>query len=104
MATIRPFNSLRPAADHAAEVAAVPYDVVNTDEARTLASGNPNSFLHVSRPEIDLPAGTDPHADEVYRRAADAFEALKKSAPLVVEEQPSFYVYRLTMGTHVQSG
>jgi uncharacterized protein (DUF1015 family) len=104
MSAIYPFAALRPVPAAASAVASVPYDVVNTDEARMLASGNPNSFLHVSRPEIDLPAGTDPHADEVYRRAADAFEALKQSAPLVVEDAPSFYVYRLTMGSHVQSG
>jgi uncharacterized protein (DUF1015 family) len=104
MSAIYPFAALRPTPAAAGAVASVPYDVVNTDEARMLASGNPNSFLHVSRPEIDLPAGTDPHGDDVYRRAAEAFEALKKSAPLVIEDQPSFYVYRLTMGKHVQSG
>jgi uncharacterized protein (DUF1015 family) len=104
MSAIYPFAALRPVPEAAAAVASVPYDVVNTDEARMLASGNPLSFLHVSRPEIDMPAGTDPHADDVYRRAADAFESLKTAAPLVVEEVPSFYVYRLTMGKHVQSG
>jgi uncharacterized protein (DUF1015 family) len=104
MSAIYPFAALRPVPAAAATVASVPYDVVNTDEARMLASGNPNSFLHVSRPEIDMPAGTDPHSDDVYRRAAEAFESLKKTAPLVVEETPSFYVYRLTMGKHVQSG
>ncbi len=85
-------------------VASVPYDVVNTDEARALAAGNPLSFLHVSRPEIDLPAGADPHADEVYTPAAESFAALRQSAPLVVERRASFYVYRLHMGEHVQSG
>ena len=104
MSAIYPFAALRPVPAAAAAVASVPYDVVSTDEARTLASGNPNSFLHVSRPEIDMPAGIDPHSDDVYRRAADAFQALKKNAPLIVEEVPSFYVYRLTMGKHVQSG
>ncbi|HEY0366322.1 MAG TPA: DUF1015 family protein, partial [Pyrinomonadaceae bacterium] len=63
MATIRPFRALRPQADRAQVVASVPYDVVNTDEARALADGNPFSFLHVSRPEIDLPPGTDIHSD-----------------------------------------
>jgi uncharacterized protein (DUF1015 family) len=104
MSAIYPFAALRPVPGAAATVASVPYDVVSTDEARMLASGNPNSFLHVSRPEIDMPAGIDPHADDVYRRAAEAFQALKKNAPLVVEEAPSLYVYRLTMGKHVQSG
>ena len=104
MATIRPFNALRPAAEHAAEVAAVPYDVVNTDEARALASGNPFSFLHVSRPEIDLPAGTPIYSDEVYAKAADNFDALKRECPLQSEETPSLYLYRLIMGNQEQIG
>jgi uncharacterized protein (DUF1015 family) len=104
MSSIFPFAALRPIPKTAAAVAAVPYDVVNTDEARALAAGNHLSFLHVSRPEIDLPAGTNPHSGPVYDRAAQNFAALKSAAPLVVEEVPSFYVYRLTMGGHVQSG
>jgi len=104
MSRIYPFAALRPTSAAAPRVASVPYDVVSTDEARTLAAGNPLSFLHVSRPEIDLPAGTDPHADAVYARAVENFEALRKAAPLVVEDAPSFYVYRLHMGDHVQTG
>ena len=104
MSAIYPFAALRPTSQAAAEVAAVPYDVVNTDEARALASGHPLSFLHVSRPEIDLGPGTDPHAGAVYDLAAQNFAKLKAAAPLVVEETPSFYVYRLRMGDHVQSG
>lgn len=104
MSAIYPFAALRPTPSSAAGVASVPYDVVSTDEARSLAAGNPLSFLHVSRPEIDLPAGTDPHADAVYDLAAKNFAALKAQAPLVVEDTPSFYVYRLHMGAHVQSG
>jgi uncharacterized protein (DUF1015 family) len=104
MATIRPFNALRPAADHAAEVAAVPYDVVNTEEARVLASGNPFSFLHVSRPEIDLPDGTQIYSDEVYAKASENFERLKTKAPLQNEETPSLYLYRLIMGNQEQIG
>ncbi|HMH43978.1 MAG TPA: DUF1015 family protein [Pyrinomonadaceae bacterium] len=104
MAIIRPFNALRPAADHAAEVAAVPYDVVNTEEARALASGNPFSFLHVSRPEVDLPDGTPIYSDEVYAKAADNFEKLKRECPLQSEETPSLYLYRLIMGEHEQIG
>ena len=103
MSAIFPFAALRPTPKSAAAVAAVPYDVVSTDEARALAAGNPLSFLHVSRPEIDM--GTaDPHAPAAYDQAAKAFAALKSDAPLVVEETPSFYVYRLQMGDHVQSG
>jgi uncharacterized protein (DUF1015 family) len=104
MSSIFPFAALRPVPRVASAVAAVPYDVVNTDEARGLAAGNPLSFLHVSRPEIDLPAGTAPYADAVYDRAAQNFAALKAQAPLVVEDVPSFYVYRLTMNGHVQAG
>ena len=104
MATIRPFNALRPAAEHAPQVAAVPYDVVNTEEARALASGNPFSFLHVSRPEIDLPGGTPIYSDEVYAKASENFEKLKTIAPLQHEETPSLYLYRLIMGNQQQIG
>ena len=104
MAIIRPFNALRPAPEHAPEVAAVPYDVVNTEEARALASGNPFSFLHVSRPDIDLPDGTPIYSDKVYARAADNFEKLRRECPLQSEETPSLYLYRLIMGEHVQMG
>jgi uncharacterized protein (DUF1015 family) len=104
MALIVPFRALRPTPASAARVAAVPYDVVNGQEAHALADGNPLSFLHVSRAEIDLPPKTDPYADAVYRKAADNFAALKSNAPLVVENQPSLYVYRLKMGNHVQTG
>ena len=104
MSAIYPFAALRPAPAAAAAVASVPYDVVNTEEARALAAGNPLSFLQVSRPEIALPAGADPHGDAVYQLAATNFQKLKAAAPLVVEDAPGFYIYRLTMGSHVQSG
>ena len=104
MAIIRPFRALRPQADRAQSVASVPYDVVNTDEARALADGNPLSFLHVSRPEIDLPAGTDIHSDVVYRKAVENFEKLIAEAPLEKETEPSLYLYRLVMGDHEQIG
>ena len=104
MSAIYPFKALRPAPKAAAAVASVPYDVVNTEEARELADGNPLSFLRVSRPEIELPAGSDAHADAVYDLATRNFARLKELAPLVVEETASFYVYRLHMGAHVQSG
>lgn len=104
MALIHPFAALRPAPEAAARVAAVPYDVVSTDEARALAADNPLSFLHVSRAEIDLPPGTDPHSDLVYAKATENFATLRQNAPLVVEDAPSLYVYRLRMGTHLQTG
>lgn len=104
MASIFPFHALRPTPDSAARVAAVPYDVVSTEEARALASGNSVSFLHVSRAEIDLPVGTDVHSDQVYKTAVKNFEAVKREAPLVIEDVPSAYVYRLRMGSHSQTG
>ena len=93
MAVIRPFCALRPTSANAAAVAAVPYDVVSTEEARELASGNPLSFLHVSRAEIDLPDGTDPYDQKVYDQAISNLETLAITAPLVVESAPSLYVY-----------
>lgn len=103
MATVRLFRALRPRPSEAKRVAAVPYDVVNTDEARALAEGNPLSFLRVSRAEIELPPGTDPYAEDVYQRAAQNFAALRQST-LVVEDAPSLYLYRLRMGGHEQTG
>jgi len=104
MAIIRPFKALRPQAEQAAAVSAVPYDVVNTIEARALAADNPLSFLHVSRPEIDLPDAIDTYSDAVYEKAASNFEKLKSEAPLFTEDSPSLYVYRLQMGEHTQAG
>jgi uncharacterized protein (DUF1015 family) len=104
MASVFPFAALRPHAEAAARVASVPYDVVSTDEARALASGNPLSFLHVSRPEIDMAPGADLHSAAAYEQARVNFERLRARAPLVVEDAPGFYVYRLRMGQHLQSG
>jgi uncharacterized protein (DUF1015 family) len=104
MASLIPFRAVRPAPDAAAEVAAVPYDVVTTEEARRLADGHPLSFLHVSRAEIDLAAGTDPYAEVVYETARHNFARLKQQAPLVSDDAPSVYLYRLRMGDHVQTG
>jgi uncharacterized protein (DUF1015 family) len=104
MAIIRPFRAVRPDPAVAHRVAAVPYDVVDTEEARALAGGNPLSFLHVSRAEIDLPAGTDPHDDIVYRTAADRYHALKRDAPFVDEFEPTVYLYHLDADGHGQTG
>ncbi|HEX8140542.1 MAG TPA: DUF1015 family protein [Pyrinomonadaceae bacterium] len=104
MAVIRPFSALRPPpGERAAQVASPPYDVVNTEEARELASGNPLSFLHVSRPEIDMPDGTDIYSDAVYEKAAENFQRLIKECPLE-QDEPSIYLYRLIMGEHEQIG
>ena len=104
MALVRPFRALRPVPEAAAAVAAVPYDVVSSAEAGALAAGNPLSFLHVSRAEIDLPADTDPYDDRVYDAAASNLDQLVSAAPLVMEEEPSLYVYRLRAAGHEQTG
>src|SRR5438105_12226754 len=104
MATIRPFRAERPPKDKAAAVSAVPYDAVNTEEARQLAADNPLSFLHVTRPEIDLPDGTDIYSDAVYKRAAENFKRLTSACPLEQEAEPSLYLYKLVMGAHEQTG
>src|SRR6185295_4763643 len=104
MATIRAFRALRPTTERAAAVSAVPYDVVNTTEARELAAGNQFSFLHVSRPEIDLPDSTDIYSDSVYAKAGANFEMLRAEAPMLIDETPGIYVYRLGIGEHTQTG
>jgi uncharacterized protein (DUF1015 family) len=102
MSKIRPFRALRPEPSLVSRIAAVPYDVVNADEARALAAGNDLSFLHVSRAEIDLPSDTNPYADVVYRTAAARFAGL---LPFMVEDAaPALYFYRLRMGRHEQTG
>jgi uncharacterized protein (DUF1015 family) len=104
MAVIRPFRALRPAPERAAAVSSVPYDVVSADEARQLAASNPLSFLRVTRSEIDLPPATDPYSDIVYATAKENLATLRDQAPLVVDREPSLYVYRLRMGEHEQTG
>jgi uncharacterized protein (DUF1015 family) len=104
VAAIFPFRALRPTPAAAKDVAAVPYDVVTADEAVALAQGNALSFLHVSRAEIDLPPGVDPYAPVVYDTAARNFLTLQRAAPLVREDEPTLYVYRLRQGPHEQTG
>ena len=104
MATIHPFQALRPAPDRAREVACVPYDVISTVEARRLAEGNPHSFLHVIRPEIDLPEGTDEHDEAVYRKGAENLASFAQDGTMHTEEHPSLYVYRLVMNGRAQTG
>jgi uncharacterized protein (DUF1015 family) len=104
MASLHPFRALRPAPASAPAVSSVPYDVVSTDEARQIASGNPLSFLHVTRSEIDLPADTDPYSTQVYERAQQNLATLRARAPLIHDDAPSLYFYRLRMGNHEQTG
>ena len=101
---IRSFTGLVPAPAHVAEVACVPYDVVDAKEAAALAAGQGRSLLHVDRAEIDLPPGTDPYADEVYARARENFLALQRDGVLVRESGPCLYLYQQQMGRHTQRG
>lgn len=98
------FAGLVPASDHAADVAAVPYDVVNTEEARALGASRPHNLIHVDRAEIDLPEGTDPYSDVVYAKAAENLRQLQESGVLVREEQPCVYLYRQVWKGHSQTG
>ncbi|MGD8796242.1 MAG: DUF1015 family protein [Thiohalophilus sp.] len=104
MSLIRPFAGLRPVPEHAADVIAPPYDVVNTEEAKSLVQGRPYSFLHISKPEIDLPEGTDPYAGEVYARGAKNLQDLIDKGILSRDKQPCYYLYRLVMNGHTQIG
>ncbi|MQA65416.1 MAG: DUF1015 family protein [Alphaproteobacteria bacterium] len=101
---LRPFAALRPAPGFAAEVAAPPYDVVSTEEARDLASGRPLSFLHISKAEIDLAPGTDPYSPAVYAKAAENLACLIRDGVLRRDAKPCYYAYRIRMGAHVQTG
>jgi len=103
MATLYPFRALRPVPSAAAAIAAVPYDVVDVEEARALAEGSPLSFLRVSRPEIELPPGTDVHSDAVYARAEQNYKRLTASS-FELEAEPQIYFYRLRLGAHEQLG
>jgi len=104
MATVKPFRALRPVANKAAEVASPPYDVLNSDEAREMAKDNPISFLHVNKPEIDLPKDTDVYSEKVYKKGAENLKNLIEQNILIREEKPCFYFYRQVMGRHEQTG
>ena len=104
MSTLKPFAALRPKPELAAQICELPYDVMSSDEARALAAGNALSFLHVSKPEIDLPAGTDIYSPEVYAKGKENFQKLIAQGALKQDERPAFYLYRQIMGGHSQVG
>jgi len=104
LSLIKPFRGLRPAPDKSADVIAPPYDVLNTEEARERAADKPLSFLHISKPEIDLPEDTDPHSDLVYSRGAQNLREMIAAGVLVQDDKPCYYAYRMVMGVHVQMG
>lgn len=104
MATIKPFCALRPNPELAARICELPYDVMSSAEAREIAAGNSLSFLHVSKPEIDLPADIDVYAPDVYAKGRENFARLQAESALAVDARPSFYLYRQIMGQHSQTG
>jgi uncharacterized protein (DUF1015 family) len=101
---IRTFQGLCPTAASVAEVVSLPYDVVSTEEARTMAEGKPNNMLRVVRAEINFPAGMDPYDDAVYRKAVERFQSMQAEQALVREEGPCVYIYQQQMGQHIQRG
>jgi uncharacterized protein (DUF1015 family) len=104
MAIIKPFSALRPQQELAAQVASRPYDVLNSEEARSEAAGNPVSFLHVTKSEIDLPPGVDIHSQEVYDKAKENLQLLIARGILLQEEKPCYYIYQLVMNGRSQTG
>src|SRR6056297_2379497 len=104
MPRVQPFRAVRPLAEKAAEIASVPYDVVNREEAAALAEGKPDSFLHVVRPDIDLPPETDPYADSIYEKAAENFQRLIQDGLLQQDPDQAVYLYRQVMDGNSQIG
>jgi uncharacterized protein (DUF1015 family) len=104
MSLIKPFRGLRPTAQHAADVAAPPYDVLSTEEARQRAHSRPWSFLHISKPEIDLEPGTDPYSPQVYAKAVENLHRMQAAGILHRDARDCYYAYQLQMGDHVQTG
>ncbi len=104
MISISPFKALRPEPQFAKQVASRPYDVLSTKEAKVEAEGNPYSFLHITRSEIDLPANTDVHGKEVYEKAKENLDAFISRPVLFSESKPCYYIYQLTMNGKTQTG
>src|SRR5260370_30464564 len=102
MLRIKAFQGLRPTPPLVAEIACVPYDVVDREESAALAAGKPHSLLHVDRAEIELPPDTDPYSDAVYAKAKENFLALQKNGSLLRETGPCIYLYQQQMGQHIQ--
>ena len=104
MSTIRPFKGIRPRQDLAASIAALPYDVYNTEEARRVVEANPSSFLKIDRAETLFPEGINIYSDEVYLKARDTLDAMIRDGEFVQDEEPCFYIYALTMNGRTQTG
>ena len=101
---IKPFRGWRPSAELAGKIPSLPYDVIDSAEAREIAAGDPYSFLHIVRPEIDLDPSVDPFDDAVYEKGKENLHAMREQGWLVRDERPSFYVYRVQQDEHVQTG
>ncbi|MDY4109465.1 MAG: DUF1015 family protein [Eubacterium sp.] len=104
MALYRAFKAFRPEKSKQALIPALPYDVMNSDEAREMVKGNPYSFLHIDKAEIDLPKGTDIYSDEVYKKAKENLDNLEKTGALIQDKKPCFYIYRQIMNGRSQTG
>src|SRR5580692_8864375 len=104
MAVIAPFKALRPQAQYARQVASKPYDVLSSREAKIEAQGNPMSFLHVTKSEIDLPEGTDVHSSQVYTKAKENLDAFQQREVVFQEVKPCYYIYQLVMNGRSQTG
>lgn len=104
MSFIRPFAGLRPQHTYLNGVIAPPYDVLNTQEAISRAEGKPWNFLHISRPEIDLPPDTDPYSPPVYAKAVENFRKMVDAGVLIQDFTENYYLYQLVMGDHLQTG
>lgn len=104
MAVVKPFRGVRPPRAIAKDLACLPYDVMNSEEARIMAKGRESSLLHITRAEIDLPPGTDAHSEEVYRKSVENFAAWRKKGWLVQDDERRFYIYGQTMEGRTQYG
>lgn len=102
MALYRAFQAFRPEKSKQALIPALPYDVMNSDEAKEMVKDNPYSFLHIDKAEIDLPKGTDIYSDEVYRKAKENLENLEKTGALIQDKKPCFYIYRQIMNAEAK--
>ncbi|MDE6544779.1 MAG: DUF1015 domain-containing protein, partial [Paramuribaculum sp.] len=104
MAKVKPFKGIRPPCELVEQVASRPYDVLNSEEARAEAEGNPKSLYHIIKPEIDFEPGTDEHDARVYNKAADNFRRFKAEGWLVQDDKPHYYIYAQTMDGRTQYG
>ena len=104
MSIIKPFRGYRPPSDIAGKVSSPPYDVLSSDEARKIAQNNPNSFLRIIKPEVDLIPGTNPSANFLHQHAAENLQHFIQSGELIQDQEPCFYIYAITLGVHTQTG